>query len=142
MNHLGITGRRTGLTEKQYTSLRSAMYLWSKLTLDPVLHHGDCVGADEMSYLIGTEFGYKIICHPPIGASLRAFTGIGNHEIREPREYLERNADIASECHVLIGVPDTFFEKLRSGTWATIRYARANNKLIIKIWPDGSVEIE
>jgi hypothetical protein len=141
MNHLGVTGRRSAITAKQYTSLTALMRLWTKLTSDPVLHHGDCVGADEISYVIGKIHGYKIICHPPLSSLFRAFTP-DNHETREPKYYLERNDDIARECDVLIAIPDTFFERQRSGTWSTVRYARKNKKLVVIIWPDGSVEME
>lgn len=32
-------------------------------------------------------------------------------------------------------------EKLRSGTWATVRYARKQKTPLIMLWPGGSVEI-
>jgi hypothetical protein len=143
MNHLGITGPKKGMTEKQYRSLQALMRLWKTITVNPIFHHGDCTGVDFEACILAWKYEYdKIVCHPPINNKDRSnSTDIVVQEVREPKEYLTRNDDIVIESHVLIGVSETFFETLRSGTWATIRHAKNLRKLVIIIWPDGSIEI-
>ena len=44
-----------------------------------------------------------------------------------PKPYLDRNRDIVDACEVLLATPDGP-ERLRSGTWSTVRYARKIGK--------------
>ena len=106
------------------------------------LHLGDSINADTEAYEIAFELGVKTIGHPPDNKSRRSFCDY--HEEREPKPYLDRNRDIASEGEGgLIAAPSGWTEVFRgSGTWATIRYAR---KLKRKIWiivPDGTIIFE
>jgi predicted Rossmann fold nucleotide-binding protein DprA/Smf involved in DNA uptake len=71
----------------------------------------------------------KIIIHPPTDNKLRAYCKSDNYT--QPKSYLERNKDIVNSCEQLIACPLTQEEELRSGTWATIRYARKTNKHIL-----------
>jgi len=96
-------------------------------------HHGDCVGADEEAHAIiwamvqDEGLDCLIVIHPPTDEKFRAFCGVVRDphvEIRAPKPYLERNHDIVDETEVLIATPGTHQEMTRSGTWATIRYAR------------------
>jgi len=61
---------------------------------------------------------------------------------RNPKPYLERNHNIVDESELLIACPKSKEEELRSGTWATVRYARKKGVRIILIYPDGSVSEE
>ncbi len=63
-------------------------------------------------------------------------------ETRKPKPYLKRNHDIVDESDILIGFPSSEEERLRSGTWATVRYARKTGKRIYIIFPDGKVKQE
>jgi outer membrane protein insertion porin family len=54
---------------------------------------------------------------------------------------LDRNRAIVDSCDVLIACPKGP-EEQRSGTWATVRYARKQKKRIVIIWPDGEVTEE
>lgn len=45
------------------------------------------------------------------------------------------------EIELLVACPSTAREILRSGTWATIRYARKARILIVRVNPDGSMEL-
>jgi hypothetical protein len=56
------------------------------------------------------------------------------------REYIARNHDIVDASAVLVATPRDWYEEQRSGTWATIRYARAQRKAVIIVWPDGRAE--
>lgn len=141
MNHLGITGSRDGASERQKKTLSALMSLWIRITTDPSFHHGDCEGVDDESVTLAFVFGMNLVCHPPLNEKYRSSstTRIPYQEIREPKEYMHRNRDIVNESSVLIAVPDTFSEVLRSGTWSTVRYAMRIKKLVIVIWPDGSM---
>ena len=55
---------------------------------------------------------------------------------------LDRNRDIVDACDVLIATPKDFVEELRSGTWATVRYARKQRKPLVIVWPNGETTTE
>jgi hypothetical protein len=61
--------------------------------------------------------------------------------MHECKEYLDRNHDIVDSSDLLIAVSESTVEVLRSGTWATIRYAKKLRKPIKIIYPDGKVEL-
>lgn len=152
---IGFTGTQAGMTDEQaltFASLfRLDVHVRAKLQGEMEtpgdkleFHHGDCIGADSSAHDIvrditgpGRFDGIPIIVHPPINQSKRAFT-IGHSE-RQPKPYLERNHDIVDECDLLIACPKGFTEELRSGTWATIRYAIKSKKPVIIILPSGEV---
>jgi hypothetical protein len=82
--------------------------------------HGDCRGADlEAAELVRCYLPQaEIIPHPPA-------PGDGGE--------LARNRDIVAACDVLIAAPYANVETQRSGTWATVRYARASGKAVIML---------
>ena len=63
-------------------------------------------------------------------------------DIRLPKKPLIRNRDIVRETAVLIATPEQTIEQLRSGTWATVRYARKMNRPTVLIFPDGTLTLE
>lgn len=82
-----------------------------------------------------------IIGHPPEQGNRRAF--LDYDEEREPKSYLKRNHDIVDEgVDGLIAAPNGWVEELRSGTWATVRYARKLKRRIWIIRPDGTLRKE
>lgn len=106
----------------------------------PVLEawHGDCIGADAEFHALCQQRGIKLCLAPSTDESQRAFRS-GYVEIREPAPPLERNHWLASVCTVLIAAPAQEREVLRSGTWATIRYARKLQKRIYLVSPAGAI---
>ena len=62
-------------------------------------------------------------------------------KILQEKEYLVRNHNIVDSTDMLIGCPKEMQEQLRSGTLATIRYAKKKNKKIIIIFPNGTYDI-
>ena len=58
-------------------------------------------------------------------------------ETRKQKDYLDRNHDIVDETELLIACPKEPEEITRSGTWATIRYARKKKKKLRIILPNG-----
>jgi len=57
-------------------------------------------------------------------------------EVWPAKPYLERNHDIVDATDYLIFAPKTRHEQLRSGTWATYRYAKLMRKNILMLHPD------
>src|ERR1044071_9340564 len=92
---------------------------------DPLeFHHGDCVGSDaEAAEIVREEFrAYKIIGWPSTLTEKRAY--FSSDVVHAPFPPLERNRFIVESTDVLLATPKERKETVRSGTWATIRYAR------------------
>jgi hypothetical protein len=132
---IGFTGTKQGMTIEQKQAF------WDMVMVNDIseFHHGDCVGADADAHDL-MKPDHNIVVHPPANPSKRAFCK-GYKEIREEKEYLDRNHDIVDETDVLVACPCGKTEVLRSGTWATIRYAKKIGKLVFVIYPDGSVDL-
>lgn len=128
---IGFTGTQQGMTENQKEEL---IRLLLSNDNSGEFHHGDCIGADEQAAHEAHRIGYKICSHPPINPTKRAF--FYYEYIRyEPKDYLVRNCEIVDSCDLLIATPKEKEEQLRSGTWATIRYARKTGKPVEIIYP-------
>ena len=95
-------------------------------------HHGDCVGADALAHDLAKAAGFAIHIHPPVIETKRAFCKDAQ-AVYPAKQYLKRNHDIVEMANLLLALPkDPQHEELRSGTWATVRYAR-KRKLPISI---------
>jgi len=130
---VGFTGTREGLTGYQRGML--AKILNDMRDKYDTFVHGDCVGADEQAHRIAKALGYTIEIYPPKNSRLRAFCK--GDIVHEPDDYLSRNRKIVDAIDFLIACPKQKKEILRSGTWATIRYARKKGKKILTICGDG-----
>lgn len=129
--HVGFTGTQRGMTPNQLSIVRYFLggpYTW--------LHHGDCIGADAQAHQAARRKGISIHRHPPDDPKKRAFCDFDVDHPEKP--YLERNHDIVDACEFLIGAPGEDKEQLRSGTWATIRYARKTKTPHVIVFPDGT----
>lgn len=136
---LGFSG--TGDADMAPRQLKQVRQLIGYVLRPTVMHFGDCVHADAQAFVIAKEFGVKTIGHPPDNSRKRAFCEYD--EERPPRPYLLRNDDIAREgVDGLIAAPEGWVEVTRSGTWATVRYARKFKRHIWIVRPDGSVQEE
>lgn len=120
--HVGFTGGRLGATREQLAWMRDT--LAGLFEPDAVFHHGDCIGKDSAAHEVALHIGYRIVVHPPDIDFFRAHCRGENVEIRPVRPYLMRNGDIVKESQVLVAVPDGSV-RIRSGTWYTVRRARA-----------------
>ncbi len=129
----GYTSTRLGLTQEQKDTLLRVLHELGATEF----HHGDCQGGDAEGHEIARSLGLRIVGHPPSGRGLRAFCECD--EMRDPAPYLNRNHNIVLECAVLIACPDGT-EKVRSGTWATVRQARRLSRPHVVIMPDGTYE--
>ncbi len=52
----------------------------------------------------------------------------------------KQSNDLARQRGLMVAAPKSFAEELRSGTWATVRYARKQKKPVVIVFPDGSVQ--
>lgn len=117
---IGFTGSQHGMTKEQWNSIVQIIK-----KLNPIeVHHGDCIGSDTQFHSLCAAH-IKTIIHPPNDKSKRAFN-VG-YIVLPLKPYLKRNQDIVNACDLLIATPKEKREVLRSGTWATIRYARKVN---------------
>jgi hypothetical protein len=120
---VGFTGTRLGMSDRQREGLQELLQGLGAT----VLHHGDCIGADADAHHVAEGLGVPIVIHPPTNGSCRAYCK--SPTIRAPYDYLKRNHNIVDESDVLIAAPEGA-EVQRSGTWATIRYARKMGKTV------------
>jgi hypothetical protein len=118
------------------------------------LINGGCIGADEESILIALQVGVRIFHLYPsylkhkqgevvkVGDSggqyvTRTLEVFGEVSIKIEKEEapLTRNIKIVDESDILIACPKEHVHTLRSGTWATVRYAWKRKKKVIVIPP-------
>lgn len=123
---VGFTGTQEGLSEKQ----KDFLYNFFDLMKIEEFHHGDCIGADEQAHdLFVANMDKTVTIHPPIISSKRAYCSnkgssmYNNILVLPEKDYLARNHDIVDASDMLIVCPKTSKEEVRSGTWATWRYA-------------------
>jgi len=142
---LGFTGTSDLMQIAQRQALHRFILDLPDLTQ---FHHGDCISADQAAHDF-VEFCTlsHIVIHPPNNPRARANCyKYSNQKYRitvlKPKPYLERNHDIVDATEELLACPRARFEQQRSGTWATIRYARKRGKNITLILPDGSIRRE
>lgn len=116
---LGFTGTQEGMSDGQ-----KAEFARKVRHLQPVeFHHGDCVGADaEAHELVRVNVPSCVIhSHPPTDERRRAFCKAD--VVHPAKDFIPRNHDIVDECDFLFAAPRRNEMELRSGTWATYRYA-------------------
>jgi predicted Rossmann fold nucleotide-binding protein DprA/Smf involved in DNA uptake len=147
---LGFTGTREGMTSRQ----RPAVALRIAGLRPRVFLHGGAPGAD-------TEVHYDILEYVNLPAAAvieiylcntkqrdywkdkyATFMSGRNLIVHPIMKALARNKVIASRCDHLLATPATSEEQQRSGTWATIRYARKRRKPVTIIDPDGTVRCD
>ena len=139
---LGFTGTLKGISRKQEIALTIRM---ARLAPSALIH-GGAVGADTTAHriaLIPPRSVKRIDVYP---CSVSRFVYWGDMEcprdilytVYTVKKPLVRNRIIAKACNHLIACPRTVNETLRSGTWATVRYAIAAGKPVTIINPDGT----
>lgn len=123
---VGFTGTQVGMSKSQKDSLFEILNHFNVTEF----HHGDCIGADSEADAIARALGSSIVIHPPLDPKKRAFCAKPGDIVRQPQPYLDRNHNIVEAIDFLVAAPRTDEEELRSGTWATIRYARKVGKRV------------
>lgn len=131
--NVGFSGTQKGMRRWQSEGVKEFIRL-----LKPTYgHHGDCIGADDQFDAICHFNGVLTVIHPPEDPKKRAFCE-GYADILEPKPYIERNHDIVDAVDLMIFTPFELREVLRSGTWATWRYACKVKKPWIIFSPIGA----
>lgn len=149
---VGFTGTREGMTLKQHWRVSDWFHYprdGSAPRVPTEFHHGCSVGADAdlVTTIMRGRIGATddrtwadIHAHP---CTLDGMVDRGaealSSEVHPAKPPLERNRDIVDSCDVLLACPKTMDEEQRSGTWATIRYARKVGRPVVIFWPDGKV---
>lgn len=139
---IGITGTQRGMSKNQahqLTMLLDKLYKLYSPHGEVWLAHGDCLGVDCEAHYIAKDIGYHIRVHPPSNIKKRANCQ-GADSMMPPQIYSIRNHDIVRTCDYLIVVPYQQIEIVRSGTWATLRYARQRDKPHTIINPNGKLD--
>jgi len=131
---VGFTGTQRGMTEKQ--KMEFARLILDLYPYPSEFHHGDCIGADAEAHKIIETLSFgniEIQVHPSTNEAKRAFCVA--FVIYKPQDYLSRNHGIVDATDLLIACPKGNKEQIRSGTWATVRYARRKKKQLRIIYP-------
>jgi len=131
---VGFTGTRKGLSTAQKASLLNVL----KFLRPRVVHHGGAEGADTEFHKMVLSLGVKIVIHPSTLAEYE-WENDDKVSVQESLPPLLRNRQMVDAVDVLIACPFQDYEVLRSGTCATIRYARKRRKIIIFVTRAGRV---
>lgn len=146
---IGFTGTQRGLTPFQSEELKKRLEGCSEFVF------GDCIGADYEAANDAIKVGIKIFTIYPQNTNSKKRAWFLNDERdieREDGQFLstrsglqvrwfpaksplERNKLIVDNCEKLIATPKEFEHTLRSGTWATIRYAWKIKREVLIIPP-------
>lgn len=132
---IGVTGSRYGPTQVQ------RIWLFGMLAEAQAVHHGACVGVDAAAHSLALTYELPVTVHPPqdlTHADTSTMVPLPGITVRERRSYLTRNQNIVDECEVLLALP-MGPEERRSGTWATVRYARKIGRRGWICQPDGQL---
>lgn len=132
---VAFTGTRKGMSQSQFETVKLLLReLWAA---GAVAHLGDAIGADEQARQIASDVGYRTHGHPSNIPSQRAYGEFA--VLANPRPPLRRNHAMVDSADVVIACPAGYDEEARSGTWATMRYARAIGIPLLIVWPNGGI---
>src|SRR5215467_4810130 len=106
----------------------------------PEFWHGNCIGADDEAAALATKIGYTTRAWP--GDIVEKRGEFVSTIVHEWQPNLTRNRIIAGAVEPLIACPKEDEMVVRSGTWATVRYARQDSKTVYVIAPSGRIDKE
>ena len=150
--HLGIAGSRnmahSGPQYEVFTRaiVNLASQPWLVKEGKFCLHHGCCIGADEIAHYQGRIIKAVIHGHPGTLAngSYPYRMECSDYDVlHKEKLYKDRNQDIVNMgTGALLAAPaypEDDRRSKRSGTWQTIRMARKNRRRIIIVYADGHI---
>jgi hypothetical protein len=139
-HRVGFTGTQDGTTRDQMNCLYNFFEQLDKFEF----HQGCCIGADEQATVAASHYADVTIYGYPSNIRLKTAPRCLrlSHVLAACKPPLERNRDIVGAVELLLACPKGMKEEQRSGTWATIRYARKLALPIVVFWPDGTVTEE
>jgi hypothetical protein len=138
MTRVGFTGTQVGMTGDQSAAVYTLLLTFKSEKEGNEFHHGGCVGADVQAAALARAAGYKTIRHPGDNPEKQDDLFLDD-DYRVVLENLARNRLIVDETSMMIAAPKEDKEVLRSGTWATIRYARKVDKPLYVVQPSGLI---
>lgn len=139
---IGFSGSQQGMSPRQLRAFGQIILCHLMVEYLPVeFHHGDDDGADAIAHDFAKALWFRVFIHPPDNDYHRAYCKTKPEYMRPEKPFLDRNKDIVNETNVLVAAPSGE-ERLRSGTWATVRYARKLGRPIFMAWPDGRLTME
>lgn len=135
MLRLGFTGTRHGMTQEQYREVDEWLHMNKAGCVE--FHHGGCIGADTEFHQLLSEHGLLkwTIVHPSDQPEKRGKLVGEGFLVLTPHPPLDRNKMMVNVIDVLLAAPFETYEVLRSGTWATVRYAQKSHKEIRILHP-------
>lgn len=127
---LGFTGSRHSLTDVQVRLVTALVLEFLRLHRVVEARHGCCTGGDEVFHDVCALRDVRLVGHPTSTrwVSRRWISSRLVSECDEllpPIAPLDRNRRIVDVSRSIIAAPATSTSAPRSGTWATIRLARA-----------------
>lgn len=133
---VSFTGTRAGMTAAQEKTVERLFRSFANPPMGSIAH-GNCIGADAQAHAIARRLNFTAMAWPANIAGMQALTDA--RVMAKPAPPLARNRKVVDAGGRLVAAPVGFGEELRSGTWATVRYARKRGKLVFVVWPDGTV---
>lgn len=140
---VAVTGTERGGTTAQLRLARAILFAWSPT----VLIHGGCIGVDDELDQLACELSIRREVFPaqvdykkrvPEHLLLgRKHSSVVIHPVQPP---LVRNRIMVRRASRALALPGEAREVVRSGTWATVRFARTllPREYVVVIAPDGS----
>jgi len=134
-----ISGTRKGMSKEQQARMCDIL---DELPSLSYVRHGDCVGVDEKAHeIVRSRFSRLTIhIHPPLNDKDRAFCD--GDVTYDAEAFLKRDRTMVNDSDVLLAFTDSRKERLRSGTWTTIRHARRLGSPLVIVFPGGEVKRE
>lgn len=144
--HVGFSGSRYGMTEKQKPVVRHFLNHWRSIGVDRIFRHGCCAGADFEADKIAREYLYKVAAHPGPRNSFDQYDaakklGVTFWEENERKGFHPRNVDIVMKSNILLTTPDAMSLNLQSrgGTWYTTRVGIERGRPVYCVLSNGTV---
>lgn len=126
------------MTPEQLETVREVMMKWVH---NGRLFHGACHGADRQAHTLWSSAREMFPSNESQHRWAHSASGPKDAiHIIDPNP-LRRNRTMVDFGDLVLAAPSGG-ETLRSGTWATIRYARKCKTPVIICWPDGSTILE
>lgn len=129
---IGFTGTQMGMSQSQKERLESLL----KVFRPTFVVHGGCIGADSEFHLICRKLVDPRPAITVYPSNIQSKHGVwpGADFVAHEDTPLSRNRTIVNVATLLIATPAQNEEILRSGTWATIRYAKKHNVPVIILY--------
>jgi len=143
-----FTGTRKPVTDEQLDQMYTIMRRLKDQHGYNRIFHGCAKESDRRAHLMAVALGLDRELYPSNdeqetwASSQRSGGTTIIYPMRPPLDRNHYMLDRAGTNTRLIAVPHLSVEEIRSGTWATVRYARMLKRRITILWPDGRVEEE